>query len=1015
MPKKPQKPESEPEEEMFHVGNLHQEYHVKWGGYDSDADSWEPEQNVGGCDRLLRSFWDHVGMDNEDYEIGHEIEAKPAWIKKEREFFAKNFGKDEEERKRKKEQEKKKKRYKGFSVSASNTKSAIDKQAKAIKEVTKFVHEINSGSSAEESDDMPVSSLPARKSASAAKSGDDESVVSIPDSDSDSEETPLSTQPKASSLRVGKKRKAQAISSAPSTSKPKVSLTEPPRKVPRTLSNTFKMKASTSAKGKAPMVASPHPAPSSTPESPTSLFSDAESPDPAARKKLPPASSASVQAKPLVTASKPAAGQIRRRYAAPKIQRIDPPMMTSGSALATKQRLAAGGLMAPKPVNPLSKLSFKKNPTATANQEMGSPQSIQPPAATTAVPARPAPGFRPEASTSRVSDATDINQSPPYDYQDFGGMDVDAPPEPSLPEPPQPAANQPPVPRRMTAAEKFLATIMPTSLSAPIQDGVETSNPVFRPAAAPPVAKIGIAGQPRIPRKFKWIGEIFMNTKKDHAERICNAMLSDLTPGIPNGSRFNYVFNEEHPVDSVRLKGLLHMTDLALIRPACSAVAQMAKLGPEDKKDTDASEALRTLSRYMAPRQLVTYTTLYASQTEISALLLIIPSASDALCAEFKVPSELQKSSLFVAALVPWALPEKQASSLRIWRMPEEREPFAYLTDNAEPVVVADLARSVRSEPRYHRALHVLRFPKWLHSFMSQPGRKYCLWKMRGDGTPEELETQALKCILGRCAGAEDAGHKADVRVVFVHVGSLDSLHKLPALAERRKKRPEIQFFTYGTHERVPPERWGIHEIYPLGGIVTFTPSVFREHPLAVYKVISMLEEHPLWDCYIVPSVVAMVARETSGTEPLTALEKGDFVHAILLDMIEEGRLSLMSTVPVGRARGAMISDWISWQTQLPCLTARGILEKCMRSFIQQYDDTPEEQWPSAVESEVVTSISSLQLQPAIMDNYRRFVVIRGEQDGANTPRDSIEWIPISQFDFRDDFFPDFNLSHCRR
>ncbi|KAI0048006.1 hypothetical protein FA95DRAFT_1141100 [Auriscalpium vulgare] len=56
------------------------EYYVKWEGYDSDADTWEPEANVAKCKRLLHSFWEHVGTDNEDYPVGYTCEAKDYWI-----------------------------------------------------------------------------------------------------------------------------------------------------------------------------------------------------------------------------------------------------------------------------------------------------------------------------------------------------------------------------------------------------------------------------------------------------------------------------------------------------------------------------------------------------------------------------------------------------------------------------------------------------------------------------------------------------------------------------------------------------------------------------------------------------------------------------------------------------------------------------------------------------------------------------------------------------------------------
>ena len=45
-----------------------------------NAFSWEPKANVRGCQRLLDSFWDHIGIDDEDYADGFQVEAKKGWI-----------------------------------------------------------------------------------------------------------------------------------------------------------------------------------------------------------------------------------------------------------------------------------------------------------------------------------------------------------------------------------------------------------------------------------------------------------------------------------------------------------------------------------------------------------------------------------------------------------------------------------------------------------------------------------------------------------------------------------------------------------------------------------------------------------------------------------------------------------------------------------------------------------------------------------------------------------------------
>jgi len=66
------------------------EYLVSWAGYSSEDNSWEPAENVVQCDRLLRSFWKHVGMDNEDYSPGDQFDAEVSWIS-ESEYMICNF------------------------------------------------------------------------------------------------------------------------------------------------------------------------------------------------------------------------------------------------------------------------------------------------------------------------------------------------------------------------------------------------------------------------------------------------------------------------------------------------------------------------------------------------------------------------------------------------------------------------------------------------------------------------------------------------------------------------------------------------------------------------------------------------------------------------------------------------------------------------------------------------------------------------------------------------------------
>jgi len=42
--------------------------------------SWEPQENLKQCERLLTSFWKHIGTDDDDYSVGYEAVAQDSWI-----------------------------------------------------------------------------------------------------------------------------------------------------------------------------------------------------------------------------------------------------------------------------------------------------------------------------------------------------------------------------------------------------------------------------------------------------------------------------------------------------------------------------------------------------------------------------------------------------------------------------------------------------------------------------------------------------------------------------------------------------------------------------------------------------------------------------------------------------------------------------------------------------------------------------------------------------------------------
>ena len=202
--------------------------------------------------------------------------------------------------------------------------------------------------------------------------------------------------------------------------------------------------------------------------------------------------------------------------------------------------------------------------------------------------------------------------------------------------------------------------------------------------------------------------------------------------------------------------------------------------------------------------------------------MLIFPPSIDDLCRLLKVPAALLEAPTapMIAALVPWELSRQEYDDARWFKLRSDettRVPF-------DPAVATLANERSPNNSALQRALRILNVPKSLFRFLTSSTRAYCLWYVDADGKNGDaagVETSALRTVLSTLK-AKDMGYKADVRIIFVHVGALKTLHKLPVLAERRSKQPEMRFYSYGTHESVAPERWGIRELFPIGAYTPF-------------------------------------------------------------------------------------------------------------------------------------------------------------------------------------------------
>ncbi|KAI0322270.1 hypothetical protein OF83DRAFT_854491 [Amylostereum chailletii] len=144
---------------------INQEYRVKWKGFESEDDTWEPEENIlSGCEGLLSRFWKEVGTDNDDYPPGAVVAPGDAWIVKERRRSAKAADSDSEN-----EKTRKRRKHHGFSVSAREIKKEKKTVKKKNKELKNFVETLNDETSDE---DTPLSSLTSKPTTPALETND---------------------------------------------------------------------------------------------------------------------------------------------------------------------------------------------------------------------------------------------------------------------------------------------------------------------------------------------------------------------------------------------------------------------------------------------------------------------------------------------------------------------------------------------------------------------------------------------------------------------------------------------------------------------------------------------------------------------------------------------------------------------------------------------------------------------------------------------------------------------------
>ena len=90
-----------------------------------------------------------------------------------------------------------------------------------------------------------------------------------------------------------------------------------------------------------------------------------------------------------------------------------------------------------------------------------------------------------------------------------------------------------------------------------------------------------------------------------------------------------------------------------------------------------------------------------------------------------------------------------------------------------------------------------------------------------------------------------------------------------------------------------------------------------------------------------------------------------------------------------GRNHPQSISqDWLWNHLTLSPLSGRKALEISLNTFTSKFSNVPEGDLHSKIEDEIAQDLSIMQLQPAIMRDYRRFVILKYESQNVKiTPQ----------------------------
>ncbi|KAJ7036712.1 hypothetical protein C8F04DRAFT_1257595 [Mycena alexandri] len=467
-------------------------------------------------------------------------------------------------------------------------------------------------------------------------------------------------------------------------------------------------------------------------------------------------------------------------------------------------------------------------------------------------------------------------------------------------------------------------------------------------------------------------------------------------------------------MQNLELTHLYDIADLHTVLLGFKSAHQFARLiasGPDEA-------SLNVLSKYLSKKKQAFLIPAHWDGERIGVIVFTPPTARYLL----RVPPDMCRKTCLIAALLFNQDPSPNKA--------EHKHFLPLLKRRVEPAVLSPDAwrRSIREEYAYHLALCVLQLPKEVREFIFDHAST--VWFNSGNGDfREDQDTQHLHRVLRKSKLGVVPPESLSANIVFVHVGALKNIHNLPHLTQRRL-RSDIRFCLYGTHETVPSRALGtprhlfigleIDEKCSLGGVVTFTPEALAGDAFGVLRTIYDIHAHPLWTCYLLPAVLGMAVKLAEVREDETPHYTGSIPYNLnkIIESIIRGDISIMHAPPVDDPfnQSTETQQWVVDFGLLRPQTSEAVLHYCAKAFTKDIHAlVPPSNWTTRAAHIIAADMRRMQIQPALMGEYRRFVVLDWESSldvsRATVLRAGIEWGGLRTFSFNDNFKRDLEFS----